>query len=839
MALVLSGDGSITGNPNITLTESVSIAGTVTYEDVTNIDSIGIVTARSGINVTGGSLDVQGNATITGTLVASNGNITSEVDLTGISSSISDTAVDVFVYDTSKDSDGGAWRKRTQHTSWYNETLNTSTRGSRKEFPAVAVIVVDSTFDLTIYDGDDPDLPMWMKFENSGFLSWSTNGDCEIKTVSMLNGIFVTGGDDGDGGIHVNFVSDHVRTIFGNGNKYDMTGAAPIISNRSATVGFLNNSGGDGIAIVNTNINDVAMTVLPNAPVDSATGLPVPTIAVATNGGPSVIKDDGTVVNYNRGGNEYTGSVAFDDLDDLIISWGTSVGGYRHATRITNPFVGTSSLDSTYGYIASDTGLGGSAAGNTNGVVTVANSGRHFGIDFDSSSGVPATQGNYDDRVDFLHINDADTTKSLVAFVNSSYNTGWMHGSIKGAFLSDTNTSHPEIIVNGTFDSNVSGWSSFNSVLSHQTDAIRVADNGSWSKAYQSFTTVVGRVYSVKITIKTISGNAAYAYAGAQNPAQTAGNDTTIFASITSTGTYYGLFTATATTSYIEVTSDSTSYVEYSEISVKEAVQDRSVNNNGLQVIGTVTKTAVATGADLVAYSGFSASNYLQQPYNSDLDFGTGDFSVIGWVKKNGNSNKMFIDNRKDGNNAGFSVESNSNGTVRFRTKAVGSGTESLTNTTTTIADNIWHCIVAVVSSSGTNHKIYIDGVLDVSVAVTPYSVSTGSNELYFGIAGGFGAIPLDDGSLALWRISATIPSPEQVKKMYEDEKVLFQENAKATLYGSSDAVTALAYDEVTDQLHVGTSDGRSDFQGLRRINNTTTAVTTAISAHDTFIIEQ
>ena len=73
-------------------------------------------------------------ATVTGTLV-------SDLDLTAISSSISDTAVDVFVYDTRKDSDGGAWRKRTKHTSWYNETLNTSTRGSRKEFPAVAVIV--------------------------------------------------------------------------------------------------------------------------------------------------------------------------------------------------------------------------------------------------------------------------------------------------------------------------------------------------------------------------------------------------------------------------------------------------------------------------------------------------------------------------------------------------------------------------------------------------------------------------------------------------------------------------------------------------------------------------
>ena len=101
-------------------------------------------------------------ATVTGTLVS--GSVTSELDLTAISSSISDTAVDVFVYDTRKDSDGGAWRKRTQHTSWYNETLNTRQhRGSRREFPAVALIVTE-TDRVTIYDGDDPDLPMWMVF---------------------------------------------------------------------------------------------------------------------------------------------------------------------------------------------------------------------------------------------------------------------------------------------------------------------------------------------------------------------------------------------------------------------------------------------------------------------------------------------------------------------------------------------------------------------------------------------------------------------------------------------------------------------------------------------------
>ena len=91
----------------------------------------------------------------------------------------------------------------------------------------------------------------------------------------------------------------------------------------------------------------------------------------------------------------------------------------------------------------------------------------------------------------------------------------------------------------------------------------------------------------------------------------------------------------------------------------------------------------------------------------------------------------------------------------------------------------------------------------------------------------------------ALMRFSKSIPSAAQVKKIYNDEKHLYQENAKATLYGSSDAVTALAYDEDTELLHVGTSAGRSDFQGLRRINNTTTAVTTAISASDDLIAEQ
>ena len=91
---------------------------------------------------------------------------------------------------------------------------------------------------------------------------------------------------------------------------------------------------------------------------------------------------------------------------------------------------------------------------------------------------------------------------------------------------------------------------------------------------------------------------------------------------------------------------------------------------------------------------------------------------------------------------------------------------------------------------------------------------------------------------MALLRLSATVATEEQIAKIYNDEKFLFQENAKATLYGSSDVVTALAYDDDTELLHAGTSAGRSVFQGLRRIDNTTDAVDTAISASNGMVAE-
>ena len=46
----------------ITTPGDIGIAGTLTYEDVANVDSIGIVTARSGINVPSGDVTVSSGA---------------------------------------------------------------------------------------------------------------------------------------------------------------------------------------------------------------------------------------------------------------------------------------------------------------------------------------------------------------------------------------------------------------------------------------------------------------------------------------------------------------------------------------------------------------------------------------------------------------------------------------------------------------------------------------------------------------------------------------------------------------------------------------------------------
>ena len=67
------------------------------------------------------------------------------------------------------------------------------------------------------------------------------------------------------------------------------------------------------------------------------------------------------------------------------------------------------------------------------------------------------------------------------------------------------------------------------------------------------------------------------------------------------------------------------------------------------KLIVIIVICAVATGAEVVAYGPFSNS-YLYQPYNSNFDFGTGDFSIMFWVKSTKDSFLQSTGPRVDDN---------------------------------------------------------------------------------------------------------------------------------------------------------------------------------------------
>lgn len=254
---------------------------------------------------------------------------------------------------------------------------------------------------------------------------------------------------------------------------------------------------------------------------------------------------------------------------------------------------------------------------------------------------------------------------------------------------------------------------------------------------------------------------------------------------------------------------------------------DRSGNDNHFNIVGTLNRAPIGNG-EIAAWSGFSASDYLESTDVSDFNFGTGDFDILGWAIFSDTSASSVMALADD-----VTIPTPVNG-IGIYNSSIGFNTR--------IAGAAFNSPSAVSINTLTQYRLtrkdgeaslYINGLLVNS------ATATGSVTLTPGIAKlqiGRGAYPANNKQLMLPRISTTAPSAQQVFKDYCDELAMIQ--GKATLYGSSDAVTALAHDPVTDILHVGTSSGRSIFRNLTRVDNTTDPVGSAISAVNNLVVE-
>jgi hypothetical protein len=749
--------------------------------------------------------------------------------LSEINTVVPKTAVDVFVYDTSKDSDGGAWRKRTQHTSWYNERLNTTTRGSRKEFPAVAVIVAEAD-KVTIYDGDDPSLPMWMVFNTASYkFIWKYT-----TSVTAINSRVCVGGGSNTGLHTIDFIEDSGYFYASSAEKYSKVRGS--ISDRSVSAtGFDLLS---TIGIVNSTINDIAMTVLPNAPIDPATQLPIPTIAVATNDGVSVIKDDGSVVDYTHTAGSYDVTSLVDFLDDNRIVYGWDFDSTPRRLYIT-PILDsdTATVDassypiSTVGTVGFGADVDDTAVGNYHGNLIGEDQSVGVGM-----SGSQIAVGDGSSGLNLIDVQSAgdDTHNSLINYITSDYQTGWMHGNIKLATLSDTNAADvtgSNLITVDFTDTNIWTAAAPAYISSVTTNSFTATQGGTGYGA--TVFPDLNQTYVIDLYFTSTS---------AFQLRNTLGSGSGYLIGTPGTGTnahvsYTFKPSEGDNNQFLYLRAGSGGTITIHSLDVRIAEEDRSVNGNGLQVFGTVTKTPVNSGNDLVAYSNFSTSNYLAAPASNITAPGTGDFSVMFWVKKNSNITCRTVGWAEGATTNRFDIYLTNTGGINMYPADGG----NIRQITSTLETGVWKQVVGL--REGDTFKLYIDGELKgTSTINVTFDYST-NERFYAGCMSFDGGATMEnlplDGSLALVRVSHTAPTAEQIKKIYEDEKVLFQEGAKSVLAGTSDAVTALAYDDDTELLHVGTSSGRSVFQGLRRVDNTTRAVDTAISAVDGFVVEE
>ena len=474
-------------------------------------------------------------------------------------------------------------------TTMYTETF----RGNKAKFPKLSAIVAEAA-NVTIYDLTESGRPMWMRFYSSSatpsLLNWAKQGfNATVAGIAANNSVLSIISGSEASLILVKFANDDLR-IGTSGTGLSLVNRK--ISNRLLAVPYT--IPGDGYTI-NSTVYAVAMTVLPDAPIDPVTGLQVPTIALATNGRVSVIKHNGTVVNSAS-----TSAFAAISLTSQLLSAGmTSSLNWYYAQ---NP----GSLSSSFTFST--------ATGEFGRIV---------------SSLLKAFS-----RSELVHANGSLITKrknqesvasnSINATITNTYNTGHLVGDIRRVYLADniagSISSVGELIVNGTFDTDLSGWTK-NDNNSWSFDAVNKRavwpSAGSRDFIGQSIYLVAGYMYQFSISTNYIER----VYLDDQY-------NGFLF------GTYNGpiVFSVPTTKNYLLYFSGYGGNIWVDNVSVKIVAADRSYKAAGAVVYGTLTKSLSANANQLVGYSGFSTANYLREPYSADLDFGTGEWSAGAWV---------------------------------------------------------------------------------------------------------------------------------------------------------------------------------------------------------------
>ncbi len=806
-----------------------------------------------------------------------------------------------FVYDTKTDSDGGAWRYRCQHCSWYNEA-SSATRSSRSMFPEVALLVTTKT-DLYIYDMDQHkdgsnELELWMHFigGDADKAIWhNSNANLSVYDAKGKNGHIAvavgrTDSSSYTGYYIINMVSENIERLrtttaarkWTAGLKYRNMASASM-AHYSDSYNISSDAGGTHTNSNTTNCTTVEPHVHSDAKIDLHTKTFIPTWAIGM-GQPEQVNSAGPVggiLIIHGNGNRY--------FKEMTANWTPYEGmcwtrqGHFAIVRDNYDYVVIDKATNNQSPNTHPSGWAGlaffraHANSGSNGhnwpqpmVARLATTG-----EVDTPAQNFGTKGLYSLHKSnelILWSNETGITKwwtetgwnagnLLASYITTKFNTGWVFAKIDAIHLCSTETTTigpggTNIVTNGTFASDASGWfgDSGCSVV-HSTDdggiarVTSTADN-TFAIAQSHVFTVTqpdfgGHKYRITGRVKaTFTGSYTF-----RVRAGGSGVSWSITSGLTS-GSWSNFDTqlVVADGHTLEIGSDGGTITAFDidDIVVSQMSEpDRSNCNRSLrttEVTGTanITRTPVATGAELVSFGNFTSANYLRSEYTSNYNV-TDQFTVMFWVKGWASGTSLAHLGPGTTRNTATSWYLYCDGGKDYRLCLSSNGTsEQIFEIENEDIPQGWQHVCF--SLSGTVVTAYLNGekapfTSDTAASFTGgniFSQSSAQNPLHIGngcVGGHF------TGQVALFKLSREDIYPDEVRKVYADELKMFQENAKITIAATDKTEQLLAgcVDQVRNTLIVGNTSHRSEFQGLVRINSKTPGVATlnTLSASD------
>lgn len=269
-------DEAVTNGLLISSSGSGGIGTAININDTDVVTDIALQNGETIDNDTNGQINLgtqtnQADVAVYGELVKKG-----HIDNTAITG----TVTDVFVYDTTRDSDAGYWTEpsQTQQLSWYSETkddasaetcsITSNDRCGNSAFPKKAIIVATAD---AVYIFDANTSKLWMKFTQAGTFALGADTNNNPSSVFALNGVVYVGmnGASATGLYAFDFVRDRAF----NYDATDRTLSDKNLANRNTTNTY-NSDPRTAMAIRSAVVNDVHGAVLAGSS------------SIETNGGP-------------------------------------------------------------------------------------------------------------------------------------------------------------------------------------------------------------------------------------------------------------------------------------------------------------------------------------------------------------------------------------------------------------------------------------------------------------------------------------------------------------------------------------------------------------------------